>query len=780
MSEHNKRLCMDLLYSESEDEVIGHLKAAGYWDDNDSWRYFGGKPNNWSIIGAQQASPVAATVEKLVNSIDAVLMRECQLAGIPLQGDEAPQSINEALEQFFRLRRGNLALVGAQTRSKLSNLIGLIATGAKGQSKRDPNYTVFDRGEGQTPRDMPKTILSLAESNKLRIPFVQGKFNMGGSGVLRHGGNNRLQVIVSRRCPLIADKSDDTSPYWGFTVIRRQAPPQGERNSIFTYLAPHNDVLRFSVPAINLPHDQAKRASAPRLEWGTIIKMFEYKMKGHRSNIKLDLYYALSLMLPKPGIPIRLYEFRNYRQDSVDAVMSGLVVRLADDNRHSLESGFPLDYPQLTIRYEPFDVRVYAFKQDSSDHRYRKRQGVVFTINGQSHGAFGSRFFSRKKVNKAYLADSLFVIVDASQISARAREDLFMNSRDRLSEGELRDAIEFKLEEIIRDDSRLKALQDQRRRDAIAEKITDSKPFRELLDDMIKKSHSLAALLISGKGLRDPFKPIPASHVKEFKGKEFPTFFRLAKKHQKRNSRPINRNDFRFEFETDAKDKYFSRDLSPGRLELTCDGQPVSDHRFNLLDGVGTLNIGKPSSVEVGDRLSFRVLVTDETRTEPFDMDFEVEIEGPNLSGSGVGNRKPPAGDEHGDRTKPDELSIPNIIEVRRDEWDIHGFNEKSALQVKPHDGSYDYFINLDNIYLNTEIKAQSANEDHRLLQEQFKFSLALIGMMLLKELDSENSNDSDESWFADATEVVTRVSSVLAPAILPMLRSLGALSRDD
>jgi hypothetical protein len=31
---------------------------------------------------------------------------------------------------------------------------------------------------------MPRTILSLHKGNKNAIPFVQGKFNMGGSGVL--------------------------------------------------------------------------------------------------------------------------------------------------------------------------------------------------------------------------------------------------------------------------------------------------------------------------------------------------------------------------------------------------------------------------------------------------------------------------------------------------------------------------------------------------------------------------------------------------------------------
>jgi hypothetical protein len=35
---------------------------------------------------------------------------------------------------------------------------------------------------------MPETILSLARSNKMYIPFVQGQFNQGGTGALRFCG----------------------------------------------------------------------------------------------------------------------------------------------------------------------------------------------------------------------------------------------------------------------------------------------------------------------------------------------------------------------------------------------------------------------------------------------------------------------------------------------------------------------------------------------------------------------------------------------------------------
>lgn len=43
---------------------------------------------------------------------------------------------------------------------------------------------IYDNGEGQHPKDFESTFLSLVKGNKINIQFVQGKYNMGGSGAL--------------------------------------------------------------------------------------------------------------------------------------------------------------------------------------------------------------------------------------------------------------------------------------------------------------------------------------------------------------------------------------------------------------------------------------------------------------------------------------------------------------------------------------------------------------------------------------------------------------------
>ena len=766
----NRKLCLDLLSAESEEAVISLLKYAGYWNDDTVWRAFGDNENNWSQIGNQQGHPVAAMVEKLVNSIDAVLMRECQERGISPESSKAPQSITDALKTFFDIQNGNLANIDSTTRSQLAkNNIGFMATGRKD----NPNYIVFDQGEGQTPLTMPDTLLSLSKSNKLRIPFVQGKFNMGGTGALPYCGKHNLQLVISRRCPDILDSDDSTESYWGFTIVRRQEPSQGARSSIFTYLAPDNEILTFDSDGLCLPHGYEDVSRAPKIEWGTVIKMFEYKMTGYRTSIQLNLYDAISLLLPRPGLPVRFYEFRNYRQNSPEATMAGLHVRLQDDRNKNVEKGFPKSY-RMQVMGESMSLNIYAFRE-GRDKNYRKNEGIIFMINGQTHGSFSKRFFSRHRVKMSYIADSILVLVDATSISARAREDLFMNSRDRLRRGELYSAIEAELERIIREDPSLKALREQRRREAIQDKISDAKPLKEILDKILKSSPSLEALFITGKDLSNPFKSraVDVKSEEEFTGKYTPTFFRLMKRYRKSNERPINRRQFRVQFETDAVNDYLEREIDSGSFELYSDSRQVSDYSLNLHNGVATLNVALPENVKVGDRLDYNARLSDELLLEPerFVNEFDIRIIKAVSSVSGGGKRVPPAGNGVGDRIQPDRMALPKVFEVREEEWGKYEFNKYSALSVKgTGDDTYDYFINMDNLYLNVELKALARDEKPKLLQSKFKYAMVLIGLAILKETTKNEDNPE---------ELVAKFTSIVAPVILPMIDTLGDLNID-
>ena len=69
--------------------------------DQGNWFPLGGNENNYGVIENQQASPIAALIEKVTNSIDATLMKKCYEAGIDPKSPEAPKTMEIAREMFF-------------------------------------------------------------------------------------------------------------------------------------------------------------------------------------------------------------------------------------------------------------------------------------------------------------------------------------------------------------------------------------------------------------------------------------------------------------------------------------------------------------------------------------------------------------------------------------------------------------------------------------------------------------------------------------------------------
>jgi hypothetical protein len=185
----DQELCLALLQADTEADVIALLKKAGYWTDSAAWRFYGDKPRNYATVGGQQSEPDHALVEKLTNAIDTKLIAAARIAK-EMEGPQCPSSIFGARDRYF----------GGQLKD-IETLSKSITVAATGQRKR-PSITIVDDGEGVTPTGMPNTILSLHEGNKEQIPFVQGKFNMGGSGVLEYCGiEHNVELVLSRKNP---------------------------------------------------------------------------------------------------------------------------------------------------------------------------------------------------------------------------------------------------------------------------------------------------------------------------------------------------------------------------------------------------------------------------------------------------------------------------------------------------------------------------------------------------------------------------------------------------
>lgn len=636
---------------------------------------------------------------------------------------------------------------------------------------------------------MPDTLLSLDKQNKVNVHFVQGKFNMGGTGALRFCGRNNLQLVISRRNPNIksVDASAGSYDQWGFTVVRRENPTDSKRVSTYTYLAPEsNGVLRFEADVLPL-FPQSNNAYARNAGWGTAVKLYGYTLTGRSHILRSDgLLQRLDLLLPRIALPVRLHECRDYsgHPGSFDTSLNGLGVRLSDDRSQNLEPGFPTS-GSFAIRGEPINAEVYAFKRGKAD-TYRKSEGIIFTVNGQTHGTIPKAFFSRKAVQMNSLEDSILVIVDCSRISGRNREDLFMNSRDRMEQGEFLRAIERELESTLKDNQLLRALRERRRREDVEAKLQDSKPLKDVLESILRKSPSLAALLGGMGPLSDPFRSRKAKSGNPFSGKPHPSIFRFRNldygTELERTTAADSRS--RIVFETDVVSDYFSRDQYAGEHILrfqdkSLQNGSVPDHTLNLQDGAATLNLALPEGARVGDRFQYELMVQDETLVEPFVNRFVISVEPPQKQSRGNGTRRPRSSEGDGHDNSLQGLAIPTPVPVYEQDWGKHGFNRNSALKAVyyPSDeegvsGSHTYYINMDNVYLNTELKETKANPE--IVKSRWQYGMVLIGLVMLRDQKPDAGSDiTPESEVAKVTETI-------APVVLPLIEHLGALSEED
>lgn len=825
MNNDEKRdLCLSLMQANSEADVVSVLTASDYWENRRVWRLYGDRENNYSTIGNQQNKPDAALVEKLINSVDARLMHECLAAGINPELPAAPQSIRQAVARFFEPERDENSVYAGQLRSWTNEMrrtvargLTLSATGPAGREGTDPCLTIADLGEGQTPRKFLDTFLSLEKSNKLRIPFVQGKFNMGGTGVLEFCGRRNLQLILSRRSPRILHGNFDhpTDDEWGFTIVRREDPAENRKSSSYTFLAPvgaddvpqKGHVLTFAAPEMPI-FAEGSDAYARTSEWGTLIKLYEYSVPGHRGHMlrKTGLLARLELLIPEPALPIRLHECRSGyggRAGSYDTSLTGLGVRLDDGGRgENLEPDFPTSGPMICAG-EPMTANIYAFKKGKAD-TYRRNEGIIFTVNGQTHGYLTADFFRRTRVGLSYLSDSLLVIVDCTSISPRGRELLFMNSRDRLRGGELCRELENELEDLLKNHPGLRALRERRRREEISANIDDSKPLEKILENLLKQSPSLANLFLFGKHASNPFKQsAAAAGEKPYHGEPYPSFFKFRGKdygHKLQREAHINMR-CRVAFDTDAANDYFSRSIDPGALTLAVnvDGElrDAKDAGYstnvNLQNGSATLSIKFPEVCEVGDVVAFVAQVSDSTRLDPFENHFTVMIQKELVAKSGGnGVRNPPSNKAGSERETPGGIDIPKPIPVTEKDWESKGFDQFTALEIRDSGerGSsatgendaviYDFLVNVDNVDLKRFLKMElKRGDDDKVVRTRYELGMLLVGLALIHQDRTQKKHgdsDTDGALKEDLQAQVARVTKALSPFLLPMVDALGGL----
>jgi hypothetical protein len=153
---------------------------------------------------------------------------------------------------------------------------------------------IYDNGEGQGPDRFEETFLSLVSGNKKNIHFVQGKYNMGGSGALVFCGKRRYQLIASKRY--------DISGAFGYTLVREhplsEAEQQESKETWYEYLLMDGKIPRFEIDELDLKLYDRKFTT------GTIIKLYSYQFPSGYYGFAQDLNQSINEYLFKPALPI--------------------------------------------------------------------------------------------------------------------------------------------------------------------------------------------------------------------------------------------------------------------------------------------------------------------------------------------------------------------------------------------------------------------------------------------------------------------------------------------
>ena len=562
-------------------------------DFNVDWVPYGDNESYFGVIENQQASPIPALVEKITNSIDAILMKRCYEEGIDPKSVSAPKTIEDAISIFFP-NSSNWDLPGR--RGEQSENIQIIADGPR----KDTSLIIYDDGEGQDPENFGETFLSLLRGNKNEIRFVQGKYNMGGAGAVVFCGKKRYQLIASRRF--------NGDGKFGFTLLRKhpltESEQQTRKNTWYEYLVIDDRIPAFDIHALDL--GLYKR----QFTTGSIIKLYSYQLPiGARSVISRDLNQSINEYLFEPALPIYTVDNEQRYPDDKNLArdLYGLKRRMEADGNRYIRERFSVDHksPELGS----FKATAYIFNSRLPDRSvketketirrefFKNNMSVLFSLNGQVHGHYTSEFITRS-LKFPLFKDYLLIHVDCTNLKLDFRNELFMASRDRLKFGEESAELRKQLSDIL-SRGRLKELYSEWKESLTSQAESGNELLRDFsknlpLDSELIKLLNQTFNLKDRKGdksdkknkIKESKKP---DYKIEFNPKRYPSYFNIDLKSNNDNI-PVTaiptQGDKTIPFLTDVEDQYFDRIEDPGELIISVLGPSDNENEGGDSPGI--------------------------------------------------------------------------------------------------------------------------------------------------------------------------------------------------
>ena len=755
---NSKETCLRILSAESEQEVDAVIQSVPELSASGNWYPIDNRETNFNVVTNQASTGSKALTELCTNMVDAILLKQAHLKGIDPTGSDAPKSVTEAVRELVKLkgaRSGVLAEVDdekyLQEFAEKNLVIGITGSTRRGESLC---FTFTDNGEGQRPDAFEDTFLSLSKGNKSNIPFVQGKYNMGSSGVLTYCGKRWYKLIVSRRYDGTAD--------WGWTLVRRRP---GGGTPIAEYFKADGRIPWFEASDLYPMHFQngpnkGKQDEKVSVATGTVVKLYDYQMESAS-----DFRYvreALNQNLVSTALPFRLMDYTvrpqrsGRRAQGVDERSLygmefillhryGEEVSRTEDDETLAEPGSEhhvgeIEHPELGH----ISVKAIVLKKDLPGWlHYRRNTARVFhVVNGQVQFTENRAYLSQN-CKLPGLKDRMVVIVDASNLSETAHNDVWKGDREKIRATSVGQLYRNQVTGVIENSTLLKDLQRQFAReetDQIAERSRV-----DLFQNLVDNDPSIAQLLPGGTLVKlpggGPGRPDPV----EWQGKYSPTFLEVVGREIRNSGAEIAVNGTRtVTFKTDAVNGYLNRLENRGRMFILPGLSDKCSYTHTLLNGNLTVKFqALENRMQPGEELSFSVALLDDAMPEPVSEELRLRaVETRQRGGGGGRKRRDGEGDDdQGGDTEVEQRNLPPSKWLTRDGRTIgedetepwpEDFNDQDGGKVEDLDeGTQLYYINYDNAHFRRVLDSQRTDIDKRVVAEQYRIGMlvTMLGM---------------------------------------------------
>ena len=708
-------------------------------------------------------------------------MKAASIAHIDPESPIAPQSPQDAVRMLF-----SKELPGAERAGRLNDIDSdadlrnfardnLIIGVTGEQDKGETCFTIIDNGEGQKSEDFKSTFLSLSHKNKSEIPYVQGKYNMGSSGVLIYCGQKRYKLIISRR-------HEGNHP-WAWTLVREK--PNNPGPPIYQYYAPNRSVPVFdgNRPIHPLRQKEGGIDEDVARGKGTIVKLYNYKIDGRNDFIGIRNGIAQNMV--STTLPVRLMDYRfpranrggraGFVDERTALGLEAELTRSRTPNSPEYDGTKPGRKITISTSNDPTigTIILEAVLFDEIPECLKSTRDRVFHhVNGQVQYK-QKRGYLSQTIKMPGLMDKAAIIVDASNLNDNAQLKVWSANRENImntTEGDIYQAI---VDKALIDSQELKEWEQQK----AAEEVNKAagKAQNDTFQNLLNRVPEIKNLLMSGLALKLP--PVPPNPKPPYEGQFVPTYLSLNSRSKAQQPIQLEIGENReISFGTDAANDYLSRADSPGKAyvtQLQSNNLPLRIS-WHLRDGTFLARIQTTGdSVKAGDAIELEARFVDPNLING-QLSDTVKIEL-------VRERKRERRERRPQPPQP-QVALPQSNWLTRDgrtlpdgetteKWPegFAGVDGGIIKQLTAEESIYS--INFDNVTLQNSIRRQrKAAQEQTIAMHRTGMQLAMLAMQKQFEGYCGDADNETQAILREYEKEIYRLNAQAVAMVMPLL----------